>query len=84
MKGANMARIGTRDPKYRRATERKRAKVYKRAKQQGYITNAEAARLGQWQQGFYHLTVLRDRGYLKQKAHNLWVPRHKKKYELRV
>jgi hypothetical protein len=79
-----MARIGTRDLKFRRATERKRAKVFKRAKQQGYITNVEAARLGKWAQGFYHLDVLRNRGYLKQKAHNLWIPTSKKKYELRV
>lgn len=79
-----MTRIGTRNSKYRRRTERKRAKVFKRAKQQGYITNAEARETGGWTQGFYHLNVMRKRGYLKQAGHNLWMPGRKRKYELRV
>jgi hypothetical protein len=84
MKGPGMARIGTRDPKYRRRTERKRAKVFRRAKQQGYITNNEARKIGGWMQSWYHLNAMREAGYLKQSGHNLWVVGRKRKYELRV
>jgi hypothetical protein len=84
MKGIGMARIGTRDLKYRRRTERRRAKVFKRAKQQGYITNAEARKLGKWPQAWYHLNVMCEAGYLKQAGHNLWTLGRKRKYELRV
>ena len=70
--------------KLRRSTERKRGKVFKRAKQQGYITNAKAKQIGQWSQAWHHLNTLRKRGYLKQAGHNLWIPGKKRKYEARV
>jgi len=74
----------SRDVTLRRVTERKRAKVFKRAKAQGFITNAEAAEIGNWLQGFYHLNVLRYRGYLKRKGRNKWVPTKKRTYELQI
>jgi len=84
-KELEMRRAGSRDPKFRRATERKRAKVFKRAKKNGFITNAEAKKIGGWKQAWHHLDVMRERGYLKQAGHNLWTPDgRKKKYELRV
>jgi len=76
--------MGSRDPKFRRATEKKRAKVFKRAKSKGYITNAEAKEIGSWAQAWHHLNVMRDAGYLKQAGHNLWVPTKKRRYELRA
>ena len=79
-----MKRRGSRDPKFRKATERKRARVFKRAKRKGFITNAEAKKIGGWAQAWHHLNVMRDLGYLKQAGHNLWTPGRKKKYELRV
>ena len=76
-------RIGSRDPKFRRATERKRAKIFRRAKKNGFITNAEAKEIGKWKQAWHHLNVMREAGYLKQAGHNLWLPGRKRKYELR-
>jgi len=76
--------MATRDLKFRQTTERKRAKVFKRAKRQGFVTNNEAKKIGGWIQAWYHLNAMREAGYLKQKGHNLWVIGRKRKYELRV
>jgi hypothetical protein len=71
----------SRDVTLRRATERKRAKVFKRARRKGHVTNAEAAEIGGWVQGFYHLNVLRHRGYLKRTGRNKWTPTRKLTYQ---
>ncbi len=73
-----------RNAKYHQATERKRAKIFKRAKRQGYITNDEARKIGGWSQVWYHLNAMCEAGYLRQAGHNLWTPGRKRKYELRV
>ena len=77
-------RKGSRDPAFRRETEKKRAKIFKRAKEQGYITNSQAKQIGKWGQSWHHLNVMRNAGYLKQAGHNLWILGKRKKYEPRV
>jgi hypothetical protein len=51
-----------------------RLRVLKHARKKGYVTNEKARKLGKFDQVWYHLKVLSDRGLLKHQGHNRWVP----------
>lgn len=58
----------------RRQIHRARARVLTEARRKGYVTNATAAKIGKWKQGFYHLNALAAAGLLKHKGYNKWEP----------
>jgi hypothetical protein len=45
------------------------------AKKKGFITNATAARIGGWEQAYYHLSIMVESGLLRRAAYNRWAPK---------
>jgi hypothetical protein len=63
----------------REDTEAARARVVRAARENGYITNAQARVVGRWRQAWYHLHALYQAGLLRKDGFNRWVPRKQKK-----
>jgi hypothetical protein len=56
-------------------TIKARERVLEAAKKRGFVTNATAAKVGGWEQAYYHLRVMVQDGLLRRSAYNRWTPR---------
>jgi hypothetical protein len=56
----------------RRHILRSRRLVLAKAYKQGFITNAQASKIGKWQQSWYHLNALAEAGFLEHDGYNRW------------
>jgi hypothetical protein len=61
--------------KLRDRTVKARERVLVAAKKRGFVTNATAARIGGWEQAYYHLRVMVQDGLLRRAAYNRWTPK---------
>jgi hypothetical protein len=53
---------------------RARLKVLKRARRDGFVTNAVAKKIGKWHQAWFHLNAMAEAGYLVHDGYNKWKP----------
>jgi hypothetical protein len=54
------------------ATRKARVRVLQQARRVGTITNAQARKLGHWNQAWYHLNKMVQHGYLRRAGYNVW------------
>lgn len=58
----------------RKTTLKARERVFKAAKKRGIITSAQACKVGNWGQAWFHLNAMVDAGQMEYAGYNRWLP----------